>query len=427
MEKPMNRIVRAVLHIALGMTLAACALGQDDDKPVKINDAISMVPATGNVYLVKTAAGDVLIDTAIAEIAGEVKKILDSEPHGPIKYIILTHAHADHIGGISLWKQADTQVIAQRNYVEFVHYVARLEGFFAPRNAAAFNRAAQPVKPWAGNFGGSVDPTILFDESYKFTLGGVEFDLFSTPGETPDHLTVWLPAYKAAFIGDNYYGINTPEPNSFPNLYAIRGTKPRWALDWIKSLDTVLALKPEIVLNGHGEPIMGNAEITRRLGHYRDAIQYVHDETVKGMNAGKDVFTLMQEIKLPPSYDLTEIFGKVSWSVRGIYDGYAGWYDGNPTSMYELPASSVYPDLVKLAGGPEPLARLALEKIEAGQPVEALHLTDVILAFDQKNVPALNARIKAMEYLRQRTKNFVESGWLEHGIRLAKEKLATAQ
>lgn len=423
----MNRIVRAVLHIALGMTLAACALGQDDDKPVKINDAISMVPATGNVYLVKTAAGDVLIDTAIAEIAGEVKKILDSEPHGPIKYIILTHAHADHIGGISLWKQADTQVIAQRNYVEFVHYVARLEGFFAPRNAAAFNRAAQPMKPWAGNFGGSVDPTILFDESYKFTLGGVEFDLFSTPGETPDHLTVWLPAYKAAFIGDNYYGINTPEPNSFPNLYAIRGTKPRWALDWIKSLDTVLALKPEIVLNGHGEPIMGNAEITRRLGHYRDAIQYVHDETVKGMNAGKDVFTLMQEIKLPPSYDLTEIFGKVSWSVRGIYDGYAGWYDGNPTSMYELPASSVYPDLVKLAGGPEPLARLALEKIEAGQPVEALHLTDVILAFDQKNVPALNARIKAMEYLRQRTKNFVESGWLEYGIRLAKEKLATAQ
>jgi len=54
-------------------------------------------------------------------------------------------------------------------------------------------------------------------------------------------------------------------------------------------------------------------------------------------------------------------------------------------------------------------------------------LTDVILAFDQKNVPALNARVKAMEYLRQRTQNFVESGWLEYGIRLAKEKLATAQ
>src|SRR5499427_10507969 len=153
----MTRILRVVLLIVVGAALAACALGQDDEKPVKINDAISMVPATGNVYLVKTSAGDVLIDTAIAEIAAEVKKILDSEPHGAIKYIILTHAHADHIGGISLWKQPGTQIIAQRNYVEFVNYVARLEGFFGPRNAAAFNRTAQAAKPWAGNFGGKVE------------------------------------------------------------------------------------------------------------------------------------------------------------------------------------------------------------------------------------------------------------------------------
>jgi alkyl sulfatase BDS1-like metallo-beta-lactamase superfamily hydrolase len=362
-------------------------------------------------------------------MAGEAplaRKLLLAESQAPVKYIILTHGHADHIGGIDLWKEAGTQIIAQRNYVEFVNYVRRLEGFFAPRNAAAFHRPAAEAGTWAGNYGAKIDPTVFFDETYKFTLGGIEFDVFSTPGETPDHLTVWIPAYKAAFIGDNYTGIGIPEPNSFPNLYAIRGTKPRWALDWIKSLDTVLALKPEIVLNGHGEPIFGNQEITRRLKRYRDAIQYVHDETVKGMNSGKDVFTLMQEIKLPASYDLNQVFGKVSWSVRGIYDGYAGWYDMNPATMYELPPSSVYPDLVKLAGGPEAIAGKALEKVEAGKPVEALHLTDVVLASDQKNSAALHARIKALELLQKQCENYVEEGWLEFAIAKAKENLSSA-
>jgi alkyl sulfatase BDS1-like metallo-beta-lactamase superfamily hydrolase len=187
----------------------------------------------------------------------------------------------------------------------------------------------------------------------------------------------------------------------------------------------VLALKPEIVLSGHGDPIFGDAEITRRLTRFRNAIQYVHDETVKGMNSGKDVFTLMREIKLPASYDLSEVFGKVSWSVRGIYDGYAGWFDMNPATMYDSPPSSVYPDLVKLAGGPEPLVKLALEKLEAGQPVEALHLTDVVLAYDQDNNAALGARLKALHYLRERCENYVEAGWLDYGIRTTKEKLGS--
>lgn len=412
-----------VLVVWAGIGVAVWAVAQDQAKVVKITDTIYMAPMTSNVYLVTTPDGNVVIDTAPERDAQEAKDLLTAVSHASVKYIILTHGHVDHIGGISLWRQPGTQIIAQRNYVELVNYVVRLEGFFAPRNAVAFNRPAHDAGPWAGNYAAKIDPTILFDEKYEFTLGGVKFEMFSTPGETPDHLTVWLPAYKVAFIGDSYAGAGMPEPMSFPNMYAIRGTKPRPALDWIKSIDTVLELKPEIVLNGHGDPILGQAEITRKLTRYRDAIQYVHDETVKGMDSGKDVYTLMQEIKLPASYNLSEIFGKVSWSVRGIYDGYAGWFDGNPSSMYEVPSSAVYPDLVKLAGGPDAVVRVALEKLQAGKAVEALHLTDVALAYDPKNAAALNARIKALENLREHCENFVEDGWLQYGIRKAKEKL----
>jgi alkyl sulfatase BDS1-like metallo-beta-lactamase superfamily hydrolase len=420
----MSRIISFAVFMCLGLGMTTQAQ-QDQPRVVKINDSIYMAPFGGNVYLVTTREGNAVIDTGTSSEAANARELLRAESHAPVKYIILTHGHADHIGGIDLWKEAGTQIIAQRNYVELVNYVARLEGFFAPRNAAAFSHPQEEVRPWAGNYGAKIDPTVFFDETYKFTLGGVDFELFSTPGETPDHLTVWIPQYKTAFIGDNYNGFGEPEPMSFPNLYALRGTKPRWALDWISSIDKVLALKPEIVLSGHGDPIIGNAEVTRRLTRFRNAIQYVHDEVVKGMNSGKDVFTLMREIKLPTSYDLSESFGKVSWSVRGIYDGYAGWFDMNPSTMYELPPSAVYPDLVKLAGGPEPVVRLALDRLEAGKPVEALQLTDVVLAFDQNNSPALGARLKALEYLRERSENYIETGYLEYGIRTTKAKLET--
>src|SRR4029453_5606601 len=131
----------------------------------------------------------------------------------------------------------------------------------------------------------------------------------------------------------------------------------------------VLALKPEIVIPGHGQPVIGAEMVTRRLTQYRDAIQYVHDQTVDEMNAEKSVWTLMQEVKLPKELDIGESYGKLSWSVRGIYEGYVGWFDMNPATMYETPATAVYPEVVKLAGSADAVAKLAMERAQAGQAV----------------------------------------------------------
>jgi alkyl sulfatase BDS1-like metallo-beta-lactamase superfamily hydrolase len=389
--------------------ITAIRVGQDQKKALKINDAIFQAIGFGNTFLVVTGEGNVIIDTSIAFNSALHKRLLAAESNGPIKYIILTHAHGDHTGGVASWKQPGTQIIAQKNHVEFQNYQTRLNGFYGLRNAAQFALPPPATAPdWPGNYGAKIEPTILFDDKYEFELGGVKFVVMSTPGETYDHATVWIPKYKAAFVGDNYY-------ESFPNIYTLRGTQPRWALDYINSLNKVLELKPEIVLPSHGLPIMGNAEVVKNMTRYRDAIQYVHDETVKGMNAGKSVWTLMNEIKLPPALDVGESYGKLSWSIRGIYEGYVGWFDLNPAAMYEQPVSSVYPDVAKLAGA-ENIAKLAMERAQAGQAIEALHLSDIALTAEAINKTALQAKLKALETLRERCRNSNERGWLDFSI-----------
>ena len=391
-------------------------IGQDQKQATKITENIFQAIGWSNTFLVKTSDGNVIIDTSIAFNSALHKRLLEAESKAAIKYIILTHGQGDHTGGVQAWRQPETKIIAQKNQVEFLHYMARLNGFFAERNAAQFSLNTPKPTSWPGNYGAEIAPNIFFDDQYKFELGGVKFEVVSTPGETPDHLTVWLPESKIAFIGDNYY-------DSFPNIYTLRGTEQRPALDYVNSINKILALKPEIVLPSHGNAIRGNAEITRLLTRYRDAILYVHDETVKGMNAGKDVWTLMNEIKLPKPLDIGESYGKLSWSVRGIYEGYVGYFDLNPATIYETPVSAIFPDLMKLAGGGDVIVKLANEKIQAEKFVEALHLCEVVLKSDPAQKSALAAKLKSLEALRERCRNSNERGWLDSSIKAVKEKL----
>ncbi|MGH8236252.1 MAG: MBL fold metallo-hydrolase [Steroidobacteraceae bacterium] len=423
----MSRVRALAALVALGSATASAQTqigvdnplrtGEGQQAAVRVNDAIYLAYGFGNTFLVTTSAGNVVIDTSSVVRAPRAKELLQRENAGAIKYIVLTHAHGDHAGGVPLWKAADTQVIVQKEHYEFVNYQTRLAGFFAERNAAQFNFQRPQTGPWAGNYGAKIVATVQFDDRHEFTLGDTKFELLSTPGETPDHLTVWIPKYRAAFVGDNYY-------ESFPNIYTLRGTKPRWVLDYIASLDKVLALKPELLLPSHGEPVRGNAEITRRLTQYRDAIAHVHDAVVRGMNEGKGVFTLMHEIKLPPELRVGEGYGNLIWSIRGIYEGYAGWFDLQPATMYDVPMAAVFPDLAKLAGGAEAVTKLAAQHVEGGRYAEALHLTEVALASDPKFRPALETRLEALESLRAKSKNSNERGWLDYHIRLTRKLLS---
>jgi len=374
----------------------------------------------GNTFMVTTKAGNVIVDTSLPMNAARHKALLRAVSTGPIKDIILTHSHGDHTGGVSAWKEPGTHVIGQANEVAFRNYQTRLQGFFVARNGAQYDATAGIGRIGAahanpGNYSAPPLADVLFDKEYRFKLGDLTFDCLAMPGETPDMLNVWIPELKALFIGDNYYA-------SFPNMYTLRGTPPRPALNYVESIDKVLALKPQIVLPSHGVPIVGAENVRRTLTQYRDAILYVHDATVRGMNEGKDVYTLMKTIKLPPQLQVGEGYGAISWSVRGIYDGYAGWFDGDPASMYATAPAEADAELVRAAGGAGPIAARA-EALVASDPALALRLTSAALAAEPKNPAALSARQHALEKLLAASKNSNESGWLHAGL----NKVATAR
>lgn len=378
---------------------------------MRVSGPIFREEGSCNSYLVKTPGGSVVIDPGGASAPGSrLRRVAEGSP---VKAILLTHAHEDHRGGIASWKNdPGTPVVGQREIVEFLSYHDRLGPFLERRRAA---QAGKPV-PGAPTGGTPVEATVLYTDRHVLSVGGTRFEMIHVGGETPDQSLIWVPSLKAVFIGDNYYA-------SFPNLYTPRGTKPRWALEYLAALDKALALGPDVLLPGHGEPLVGRDLVRRKLTRYRDALRKVHDDVVAGMNAGKGVFTLMREISLPPELDLPQFYGRVPWSVRGIFEGYAGWFDGNAANLYTVDPADTDAELVRLAGGAGAVVRRANELLGEGEAVRSLRLADAALAADPGHAGALDARLAALRALLARCANVIERGWLQSAIREAMFRL----
>jgi alkyl sulfatase BDS1-like metallo-beta-lactamase superfamily hydrolase len=140
---------------------------------------------------------------------------------------------------------------------------------------------------------------------------------------------------------------------------------------------------------------------------------------VEGMNAGKDVHTLMREIRLPPELTLGEHHGKVAWAVRTIWEEYSGWFHyDSTTSLYGVPRSSIDADLAQLAGGAGNLAARARQRLEQGQALEAMHLLDIALGAEPAHGDALTVRKDALQRLLQQSggSNLSEVMWLRSEI-----------
>jgi alkyl sulfatase BDS1-like metallo-beta-lactamase superfamily hydrolase len=144
------------------------------------------------------------------------------------------------------------------------------------------------------------------------------------------------------------------------------------------------------------------------------------------MNAGRDIFSLMREIELPPELYVGQGYGKVSWAVRTFWESYMGWFRGQDTSeLYATPTRAVQGDLAALAGTDKVVAR-GRQRLAGADPEGALLLAEAVLAHDAADRAGLALALDAHRALLDRSGavNFWETGWLRHRIARLEEALA---
>jgi alkyl sulfatase BDS1-like metallo-beta-lactamase superfamily hydrolase len=264
-------------------------------------------------------------------------------------------------------------------------------------------------------------PDVLFGKRHEFSLGGLDVVLLAVPGaETNDSLVVWLPQHRIVLTG-NLFGCPF---GHFPNLVTIRGDRYRDALTCAAAAQTVLDLEADLLLYGHHEPVVGADLIRSELTAYRDAIHHVHDAVVRGMNEGKDHrHTAGTGSACLPECEVGQGYGKLSWSIRAIWENYAGWFKHESTTeLYSVSQQSVHADLVELAGAASLVAR-AESKLAAGKPEEAMHLLDIVLNAEPGNASARALMLRIHRELLTdaqtfcTTGNFWLVGWLQQRIK----------
>jgi len=363
-----------------------------------------------NSILVLGNSQSLVVDTMGGiETASRVIADLNVPSDKPVTTLAYTHFHADH----TLGAQAYVDQFPIENVISHETTVTEIRDFFgikrdliSERSLKMFGSILQEKdKTSSSGIGikletgidtpGYIKPTITFSNFYSHDLDGLEIQFFHAPGETDDQLFVWIPEYKALMPGDNIY-------KAFPNIYTIRGTTYRSFKSWYTSLEKMMALEPQILIPSHGTPINGKEEISRVLSNYRDAIKFVHDQMMRNLNSGSSPLEAARKIKLPENLardpHLFELYGTIEWSARNLFNGYFGWFDGNPTNLYPFTKEEYSEKLLTLI--PEEQLISELDKALAEEDSQwALYISDLLIDSGKVSEQILAKKAAALKNL----------------------------
>jgi alkyl sulfatase BDS1-like metallo-beta-lactamase superfamily hydrolase len=364
---------------------------------IKVSD--NVYTATGysaaNVSMIIGDSGLIIIDTTEStKAASLILEQFRTVTALPVKTIIYTHGHRDHISGASVFAENGQPDIVARSCLasdltEGTGRPAPVQALLA-RTKRQFGMGLKfpeerinigigpGDRPLEGLGAGFMPVTKSFDgPSMAFESCGIKLEMHAAPGETPDQAVLWYGDQQILFCADNFY-------HSFPNLYAIRGTRYRDFDDWADTAELMLGFNAQTLCTGHTLPVIGAASVKERLSDYRDAIRSVISQTIEQINAGHTPDEIAATIRLPDELAnkpwLQEFYGKVSFAARAYFAGTIGWFDGNPTSLQPVAPAERANRLVEIAGGADAVWHKAQDAAASKDLQWAMELLDMLSA-----------------------------------------------
>ena len=351
----------------------------------------------------------------------------------PVRAIVYTHNHFDHVAAVKAFATEEEVVSGKvdiyahdtlmQGVINWASTVGPIEGrrtsftgaVFLPKGPDGSVHDALGPDARVGTIT-FIPPTKTFSEELDVRIAGIRMVLRYVPSETNDEIVAWFPELKLLNSAEVMQG------ESWPNIYTIRGTKYRDPVKWFKSIDVMREFPAEYLVPTHGRPIVGYDNIQNMLTAYRDAIQFVHDQTIRYMNRGYTPEQLVEVVKLPPHLAehpwLGEYYGTVKHVVRNIYGGYLGWFQADPWALDPMPYMERARRYVELMGGRDSVLKAARKAIDDGEHTWAAEILTNVIRVNHDDMEARN--LKAEAY-RQFAYTLVNVNWRNWSLTAAAE------
>lgn len=319
----------------------------------EVADRVAFVPSFANVSAVSTDDGLVLVDTGSEGLAQAVHGQIRTWSPERLHTAVYSHGHIDHVFGVPVFEAEAAEkgwgrprVVAHEALPHRFDRYVLTAGYNGVVNQRQFSA---PDLRWPTEYR-------YPDETYRDVLvldvGGERVELHHARGETDDHTWTWVPGRKVLCCGDLFIWAS---PNA-GNPQKVQ----RYARDWAVAAREMAALGAEIMLPGHGVPVVGADRVRTALTDVADLLDHLHDETVAMMNAGARLDEIVHTVRAPAHLldkpYLQPIYDEPEFVVRNVWRLYGGWWDGNPATLKPAPEAALAVEVAALAGG---VARLA--------------------------------------------------------------------